>query len=674
MHTVGVHKVYTRRLSTDSWAEQSGLRLISPVVERTAGAVTHLLLAQTYVPTTESSAGYHNLEHHWLRVTYTPYGGAETDIWYGTLGDQTLDEAAGEVRWVADSIEKQLSKVMISEAYAHRPGSEDIADPISVRPFNEDLDADRRLGIMSSARYHFTRDSTFLDLAAGDGDDVAYVFGTNGLWNAWRMLEALIKWHCPPGGGRHCPIGFVPVPTAAAQTALEASSERLNVFGARMTDVLNKACAAAGNLAWHVDWATSGDYGYTLPRIRIWSRDYDDRDGWQTSHDVDGFVSDPADIEALASRITVSVGHRLTDIIVVGEPIRAMFTVRYDPGASVVPKYVRGWTAADETAWAALDAGEADPDAPKLPHVYRRLFMEFDELRDGITSWKIFPQPVPGDYFAVEGDKISTSIYGELVKYVYAHPRRLLPRILTRPGLTYTSQDTGALAISEAGAVGVAEQSPTLCWYVPPDLTPAEGGRAVVTPIPGVQPLRHEPGIMLPGGLRKLDGDAFDLSQSVDSTPIWQQLVMTVACQTDTRLSWTSGRSYNYEDGSGEKDEQRQTVIIQVPGAEWWAALADTVIGIDSTGTETTVYGVIRNDLPVLKAAADALIDRHSRRLRHADLPLKTVDIGKDLGHFLHLYGPYRLDNPILTVRHSLALGQVGTQIITGKPWTRGGL
>ncbi|HUU92482.1 MAG TPA: hypothetical protein VM238_14890, partial [Phycisphaerae bacterium] len=238
MHTAGVHTIYTRRLHTDEWAAQTALRLVTPVVTLTAGSVTQLVLAQTYVLTTEPTAGYRNFEHHWLRISYTPDGGAETDIWYGLIGDQVLDEAAGEVRFTADSIELLLWRVQFCEAYAQPAKTDADASPISLRPFNESLDADRRLGVMSANRYHFTRDGTFMSKAAGAGDDVAYVFGTGAIWNAWRCLESLIKSHCPPGGSRHCPIGFVPVPTAAAQTALEAVTERWNVEGVRALDLL----------------------------------------------------------------------------------------------------------------------------------------------------------------------------------------------------------------------------------------------------------------------------------------------------------------------------------------------------------------------------------------------------------------------------------------------------
>ncbi|HUX00307.1 MAG TPA: hypothetical protein VMY35_04940, partial [Phycisphaerae bacterium] len=496
------------------------------------------------------------------------------------------------------------------------------------------------------------------------------VFGTEALWDAWRCIETLIKSHCPPGGSRHCPIGFVPVPTAAAQTALEAVTERWNVEGARALDILNKMCAAAGDLAWHVDWSADGDYGYALPRIRIWSRDYDDRDtGWQTSHDVAGWVADPDNSEARDSRVEISVGHRITDVIVVGEPIKVMFSVRFDQGAVVLPEYWLGWTAADETAWAAL-TGEDAAEALKYEHVYRRFYMHFDQLEGPASTWQVFVRPTLRDFFTTEGDKLPAATVGRS----YPHPRELLPRILTRPGYVYTSQGLGALSISKAGAAGESELSPIPCWHVPPSLNPTEGGKAVVTPIPGVRPLRNEPGFMLPRSIRTLEGDSLDLSQTVDSAPLWQQLVLTVAIETDERLTWTASKEYPYEDGSGQTDEQRQAVIIEVPGAEWWAALPDTVISYDAAGAATTVYGVIRNDLPVLMAAGRALLARHSRRLRHADLPLKTVDVTKGLGHFIDQYGPYLLRNPILTLRHNLGIGQIGTEVITGKAWAGGGL
>lgn len=659
MHQTGRYKLYTRQKPGDSWTERPQLRMAAdtPVITRAAGQPTVVRLAQTYGPGSEA-APYVNWTNHWLRITFTPSGGAESDIFYGHLSDQTLHEARREVTWGAPSIEAQLRNVILSEGYAQAVAAAGDCEEITLRPFNQNLDPETPIGWRGSTEYHFTRDSTFKTKATGGSTlDRAHVYGLTSPWDAWQTIRTLLRTHCPIGGGRHCAIGFEPVATTAAQTALEAVIERWDFLGVDAWTMLTRLVRSAGDLDWTVDWSTSGDYGYDFPRIRIFSRLHADRDtGWQTVHDVKGGGTLP--IEALSGRVSITVKDRVTSVTAIGAPIKVQFTTHYSD--EVRPMYRRGWTDADETAWAAL-VDSKDPEAAKLQHVWRRLYLPHDQTSIGLTTWNVFPQPDPGDFFSAVGDKVpAESTFG---KGFYNQPRRILRQNLTQQAYTYTSQTgSSALSRSSAGAVGAAGFHGILCWFQWTN-PPSYVRRFRVEP---VQPLKNECGVMLPAMFDDMPLDEFAAWQP-DGQPAWHYFTITLSIETDVRLAWTAGETYDLGDGSGIEDHQRRTLVVEVPDAEWWVALADTVIDVQADGTETTVHGVLRNDLPKLKDIAEKTLARYNRRSWHADIEQVDVTPAVAIGHFVGTYGAFTLNSPILGLEHHLGLEAVGTKLITGR-------
>jgi len=663
MHKVGTITIYTAPDTNFEWVEQPQFRIVGDdVVTNAAGQINTLQLAQNYCDSIPPSI-YANLSNHWLRVSYTPHpdeGGDEFDLFFGHLCDQTLAEGQGEIHWTALSIEAQLARVQPMESFAEPVETGGKCQPISMRTANESLDTEHRLGWRGVNLYHFNRTDSYREKADAEAADTAYVFGQETPWDAYRWLEHLLVTHCPTGGSRYCPIGFELVATAEAQAAMEAVEERWGAIGHDLLRDVSRLVQSGGDLAWHVDWTSPASYA--CPYIRVWSRTHADKAESQSEHAIKGAVDLATDeIECTDSNVTIYVRDQVTDVVAVGEPIRVQFSVRYQNVAGQVrPTYVQGWTGAEQAEW-ALDPEERDPNGPSLTHVFRRLYLPESQKDGDDSTWEVFARPLPGAVFADEGDML----FPPSAERFYARPRRVLPHNLTRPGYVYTSQGAGALSINTAGAAGEPDPHPILAWFAPSTIP--DGYR--IMPLHGVQPLRHECGVMLPNGWRQEvdDDDApdtMDLSGAVIGLGQagWQYLVITLTIETDERASWTAS-------ATGISDSQRRVLVVQVPEARWDVALEGTVIAFDEAGAATTVHGVIRNDVPKLKAVAEKYLGRYAHRAWHADLPLVKIRSDIALGDFITTYGPYQLNNAVLALRHHLRAQAVGTELITGKPW-----
>ena len=667
-HTPGYYLIYTRPQVADDWILQPTLRLQGgdPVVERKAASVTTVQIEQTNVAGTQAVTPT-NFAHHWLRISYTPDGGAEVDIFYGHFGDQTIDEKAGVRFWPGLSIEAQLERALCFEALADRPAPAD-AELIDLPTFNADVE--RRQGMLTGTAYHCTRDVTFATPEpTGPGGDAWYGFGEDEFslpWTAWGVIEALVRWHTPPGGYEYCKIGFLPVITDEAINALDEISERWDFFGRSLFDVLNTLCAAAGDLSWTCDWSQEDgtDFGYELVRVYIFSRDHDDRDAARQAEHAMVRTDDDGNRQCLASRISVSVRDAVHGVIAYGEPIRVQFTTQWT-GVDL-PMYRAGWTSGDETDWAnqAL-AGEA------MPTAYRKLILPAGQTHDGVEStWKVFVRPDPAYQIAEPGDAWAVptpDFEGNGAHY----PRAILPRNLTRTGRTYTSQ-TGSTALShsDAGVIGYPEFAPILAWLRPDSI----GATDRVMRIPGVRPLRTECGVMLPPGWRGGEDarqGCADLSADYGASPACQQIRVTVTIETDMRAQWLTTAYPRLPSPDTLFDEQHRYVSIYVPGAHWWAAL-DAVVDIAADGTETVANGVLRNDIPRLKAAAEQALARFNSRTAHADINLMAVDPSRKLGDFVTSYTTPTVDvtlnNCIAQLRYHLGGLALGTEVITGLP------
>jgi hypothetical protein len=662
-HSAGIHTIYTRPNVADDWVAQPTLRLTSPVVERRCAAVTRVQIEQTNITTTETVTP-ENYAHNWLRISYTPNGGTETDIFYGFLQDMTIHEDTGLRTWPGLSIEALLQRVKCVDALAHRVNPDD-AELITLPVFNEDFD--RGLGLMDDADYYHTaRDATFKTAATSPDPgvwdhDATLAFaepGTVATWHARAVLDALARWHCPPSGSDFCPISFLPVFTADAADQLELIQERWDFFGRSLFDVLNELCRAAGDLTWTCDWAAEDgtNWGYDQVRIYIFDRDHDNLDAdYQAEHVLTRKTGSTTD--TLASKVSVSVKDRVAGVRVYGEPIRVQFTVDYT--TTTFPMYRKGWSATDETNY----ANDSYPLA-KLTNAYRRLYLPVDQASGGATTWNVFAQSAPGYFITSIGDAWDVSPVPPFAGDALLRTRAILPQNLTRTGRSYTSQSpTTALSYSDTNMTGEMEHDPILAW-----LNPTSRTVDAVKRIEGVQPLRHECGVRLPPGWRNDANLATaDLTQTTGGTPAWQQLVLTVSIETDLRCVYEATASPKLPYDLGKDDEHARYAVKYVPGAHWWGALNATV-DIASNGTQTKVDGVLRNDLPRLKDAADQVLARMNTRTVHANVHMVAVDPSKKLGDFITTYNAYNLNNCIVQARYHLDAKPLGTELITGLP------
>jgi hypothetical protein len=661
-HSAGVHTIYTRPTVADEWIAQPTLRLTRPVVGRQCAAVTRVQIEQTNVTTTETVTPT-NFAHHWLRISYTPNAGTETDIFYGFLQDQTIAEDTGVRRWTGLSIEALLQRVKCIEALAHRDRN-DAAELITLPVFNADVE--RGIGLMDATDYfHADRTpATFRTPASTpaatdyDHDSVLSFSGSDWgqAWTGLHVLDALFRWHTPPGGSDFCPISFLPVFTVSGWD-IEEIIERWNFAGESLFDVLNEMCRAAGDLTWTCDWSTEDgtNWGCDQVRVKIFSRDHSLLDpNYQSEHAL--ARQSGANTLTLESHVSVAVKDRVAGVRVYGEPIRVQFTVDYT--TTTYPMYRKGWSATDETNFA-----NDNYQLEKLAHVYRRLYLPHDQTSGGSTTWNVFAQSLPGYWLTEFGDAWADpnpTFAGES-----QHRRRaILPQNLTRRGRSYTSQTAvAALTYVDSAMTAEDEHDPIMAW-----LNPSSRTGDLVKRIEGVQPLRHECGVMLPYGWRGRQGDAIpDLTDTISGAPKWQMLVITVSIETDLRCVYEATASPKLPSDAGTDDDHGRYEPIYVSGAHWWAAL-DATVDIASDGTQTKVNGVLRNDIPRLKAAADQALARMNTRAVQADVHLVAVDPSKKLGDFITTYNGYTLNNCIVATRYHVGATPLGTKLITGLP------
>ena len=96
------------------------------------------------------------------------------------------------------------------------------------------------------------------------------------------------------------------------------------------------------------------------------------------------------------------------------------------------------------------------------------------------------------------------------------------------------------------------------------------------------------------------------------------------------------------------------------------------MVDIAADGTETVANGVLRNDIPRLKAAAEQALARFNSRTAHADINLMAVDPSRKLGDFVTSYTTPTVDvtlnNCIAQLRYHLGGLALGTEVITGLP------
>jgi hypothetical protein len=599
------------------------------------------------------------LSKHWIKVTYQDAeGGDETLIWYGNIEDSVVNEQGLRVEYYGLSIENQLKKLKLTETYAENVNPVSDAQRIGELRFNRNMDEGMESGLRGTIRYHFAAGADFSTVSAEPlAADTAYAFGTSVLWENVYILEHLLAVNAP-SGGRHdfAPIGFRLQCTTAAQQYLDFSYHEWDLTGKDLFESVDEIIRASGPLLWWCDAVPydAGEQDYIL--IRVQSRLEEDELESKTLHAIDRDDCMPAMIRR-------RVLDRATKVIARGERMKVMFTV----AATGTPHWENGWTAAQEAAWKAAKI-TTEYDAEKWRDVFCKYIIPYNQEVGGAdhnSTWEVFVTP------DLNANPVGSKILvtgGEDAANFYAYPRRLLPHSLTFRGWTNPTANDGTLPTPPAGDPGNPELTPLMGWW-----QKSEGGGAdIVIRLENLAVLRNEPGVQFPIHYRD---NVPGIAESAMTAP----LIFTVSMETDNFLEW-------HEPAAWPDDDQARIEVIEVPDCAWWAACSGTVVEVAAGGTQTTIYGVLRNDLPKLKEKAENL----AALLRcgtyggstlvphyHGTIPFKSVRLEYDdepveLGDFVDTYGPFNIQAPIMTISHELASQQhYGTTLTCFKPWTQ---
>lgn len=638
----GQTKIYVRDLRSDLWAERTDLYLAGPVV-RSAGRVEGLLLRQSYAPGVPEGR-QEDLHKYWLKVTYTPDGGEETWVWFGNIEDSMDDESKLCVFWTAVSIEAQLQRIRLFETYAENVDDDSLCQRISLRTFNEDLDdSDKVCGLRSgdSNRYHFQQEKDVIHTRYTGGATlfVAYVFGTDAVWRNYDILEHLLSvntpWWKASSWGHDwirtsvCNVPFRLFATTAAEAYLKAAVETWDFTGKSLLGAVRDLVEHSGPLGFYCD-ATDYLAGEAESvYIVVFSRLYEDKDAaYQGDHEI-------AKSDCLPAMVRRRVKDRVTQVIARGARLKVMFSVDYNDVHALY--YRKDWADAQQSEWLGLPWDERDKKG-ELNDVYCRIAVPTDVL------WPIFYEPDPYPPGIAEAG----ALFKEQITYTghsYVRPRPLLSKNLTYMGFTNPTENGGTLPFGPIGTPRAAHD-PILCWHM-------RSGKAI--PLEKVKALENQVGIRVPTKYRE------ELPVLCGSDG-WQHLLFTCSMETDTNLEWI--------ESVVTTDEQCRTEILEMPECEWWAAVPDTVISVAADGTETHIEGVLRNDLPTLKAAAEARVKMLNGRVNyiamphyHGRIPFKDVNLGVGLGDFVKTYGGQQILAPVMTVALEL-------RDMPGQPWS----
>lgn len=638
-YTAYDYKVYTRQLTSDAWTEQT--EVLCARCEVHAGRkMGEAVLERWYGPDDAADRDPLELMDYWVRVAVCLPGGEE-DVFYGVIVEQRLEEAARRQRWVAHDLKELLQRVeivMLMGEYLQGLSA------VPVRPcvFNRNIAAPAKaVGLRSTYRYHFANPVRGDRYDTGDESDVAYALGGASSWDAYSILEHLVRVYCPRADvapSRFCPIGFdveEPVWTGLLERLSQNEGE-YNFFGRTLLEAIDTLVRDSGDLSWRIDWSDDGVHGYTFPLIRIFRCDYDVAAG-------EGDEIATADV--LPVVIEDDGYNRATEVWAFGGPCRFMFTCRY--GTS--PGFSKGWSSELETAWAAFQPEYLRFSLERFGAVYREFVFSFGE------DWgNVLMGPDLDNYASEPGDMVATDT-AWLMDW-YNHPRPFLPRNIVRAGTTYTSQDdTAGTALTQtASGDDVHGLEPLRGWVVPNEETDGVGYLRL-SPLDGQ------------GGVRVLDHPA---DAALDQDSRWQRLVVTGTVEGDWLLL------------SKAIDETANTGLVNIkfvfePAYEWWVACPNTIISLDADAQWshitadppthcTTVYGVVRNDYPKLKQLAENTLIKFNSVKKAVRFQFKTVTTAWELGAFVTEYNGHEIYAPVMSVVHRLSDDErYGTQIQT---------
>ena len=430
VHQAGATKIYTKQQLTDTWAENT-LLFPASVVRRSAGQIESLMVSESYAGGSPKGRREY-LHKHWIKLTYTPDGGAETAFWVGNIEDARDMEEAEAVVWIAVSLEAQLQRIDLIRTYAEAAQGNCVE--IHAHRFNEYMDrgAPPGWGQKGATLYHFSNNSggspshlRFEPHAGGDDtDDEAYTFGTDSDWSMQDIIEALLAWNAPirygsysetpPGGpGEACGVGFKLSASTAAAVYLAAVTESVDLTGKNLFQAIDYLVRRSGPLYWWLDWSAWEQGSQNYIDLKVQSRLYSDESGAATLREV-------AKADTLPSVVRARVKDRATRVVARGAPIKAMFTVRGPGDSGSGPHFDKGWTSDQETAWQTVQNSLSEDFKAEYDDVFLRIvFEEAAANGAGDYRWADVMQKPTGD----------TLFYSPTT--YYARPRPILPFNLT---------------------------------------------------------------------------------------------------------------------------------------------------------------------------------------------------------------------------------------------------
>lgn len=670
-YQAGTYRLYVRETTEENWVELPDVYTLGREVERSANKVTTAHVGvPLHVRGPNSGYTWYDLEYWWLRITYEPPGGAESDIWYGQFADRLIKEESRALTWVALDVKQTLDRIDLGfYAYTVKHDWRDRAQQIWLRPFNEGRRDEESMlrGRRSANRYDLRPNSEdYRKQSTGEG--TAYIYGRDGAWSNLEVAEYLLTASAPKGGSDQCPIGWDLDVGDAARPYLSGAVQEWSEDLLQKTtfQALRDVVLQSGPLAMVEDWSDDGTHGYKYVRLRVFVKEYEERD--TSTYSIHDLLQDPENPDCDASRYRVRGQDRITNLYMYGQPARIMTTAMghmcgttFGDGRWGVDDWGRfpilypAWESALEDEFDA--AVKEDSEAlEKYPNVYKNFTLNWTS---GLETWG-WPRPsgqVESD--AEIGDRAVTGS-----QLGYPHPRRILPKNLTLQGWEYDNQDDStALSVWSPGEEAVFDN--ILVWYLPPDEDPDHDEPQLLTAAGDVSEASQTGVLSMPEGLRGPDAD-FDLgSDAGDGNKKWEYLAVTLTVQADWRV-------YHHEENDDDAGDFTNVKTVHVPGQHWWAA-DHAIRSFDAdAGAFTWVHGVLENAMPELEARGQALLKHQRAGLRYGTFKRRTVDIGYTIGDFVRKFANYDVEAPILTLRHNLRRGSAtwGTKLTTGKKWS----
>jgi len=300
--------------------------------------------------------------------------------------------------------------------------------------------------------------------------------------------------------------------------------------------------------------------------------------------------------------LTTDESVRYSEVVVRGSPILLVGTFSFDDAT-----LDEAWTAAQETAY------EAATEQNRKDEKYQSVF----------TAYRIPPASLPGGPVCNDDGTLAAG-----PAKILAHGKQLLPQIPLR----LTADDADAPDDFRSPLVVIDNDPGGSTTYEPIDkLATTDNRRPNMTVVPldgepGIRVIVH-PNYML-GRNHYTDGASFEWPEA--SAVDYDTIYATVAWYSDEVLAVTA----DIGDGVGG------TLTIDVPEAQCWYRLADTMVGVaGGSRTEEAAAATLRTDAAQLTAIAAMAKAWYGRDRRGAEATLANLDyqdmIGTLLGSFM---------------------------------------